>query len=184
MSRLARCLAIAAVSVLSACSSASFRSDWDTQADFTDYSQFSWFERIPRKMPPPGPSVSPIVVDRVERSVVNELEAKGFRSVPVKSADFLVTYYVGVDRRVSIHHMGYGWGGCCWRWGWGGGWRGGHSRVFTYPVGSVVVDVIDSGNRQLVWRGVGEAVFSRPDPSDERVAKVVSRIMVVFPPQG
>jgi len=184
MSRLARCLAIAAVAVLSACSSATYRSDWDTQANFTDYTQFAWFDRVPRRMPPPGPSVSPLVVERVERSVIAELEARGFSSVPVKSADFLVTYYVGIDRRVSIHHMGYGYPGWGWRWGWGGGWGGGHSRMHSYPVGSVVVDVIDSSSRQLVWRGVGEAVFTNPDPPDQKVAKVVSRILVDFPPQG
>jgi hypothetical protein len=35
-----------------------------------------------------------------------------------------------------------------------------------------------------VWRGVGEGAFTKMNPSDEKVAKKVSKILATFPPVG
>jgi hypothetical protein len=55
--------------------------------------------------------------------------------------------------------------------------------VRTSVEGTVVVDVLDGSHRRLVWRGIAEGVFTKPDPSDERVAEVVARLMESFPPR-
>jgi hypothetical protein len=46
----------------------------------------------------------------------------------------------------------------------------------------LVVDVSDTTERRLVWRGVSEGCFNGPTPSDEKVAKVVTKLMKRFPP--
>jgi hypothetical protein len=45
----------------------------------------------------------------------------------------------------------------------------------------VVVDVLDAGRRQLIWRGIAEGALRRPNPTDEDIAKVVNRLMASFP---
>lgn len=155
------------------CSSMTVRADHDSQYDFSTYSSFALFERKGKE--PRQPQMSPIVDQRIASTVAAELKAKGFESRSPRNADVLITFYTAVRRRVVIHHSGwYGWR----RWGWHGGTR----WVNSYPEGTLVIDIVDRRDRQLVWRGVGEGAFTKMNPSDEKVAKKVSRILASFPP--
>jgi hypothetical protein len=156
-----------------ACSSMTVRADHDSQHEFSDYSSFAIFERQGKEKK--QPQMSPLVDRRIGAAMTAELEAKGFASASPRNADFLVTFYTAVRRQVVIHHGGwYGWR----RWGWHGGAR----WVNSYPEGTLVIDIIDRRDRQLVWRGVGEGAFTKSNPSDEKVAKRVSKILQTFPP--
>jgi hypothetical protein len=149
------------------------RADHDSHYDFSEYSSFALFERQGKE--PRRPQMSPIVDQRIASTVAAELKAKGFVSSSPRHADVLVTFYTAVRRRVVIHHSGwYGWG----RWGWHGGAR----WVNSYPEGTLVIDIVNRRDRQLVWRGVGEGAFTKMNPSDEKVAKKVSKILETFPP--
>ena len=156
------------------CSSMTVRADHDSQHDFSAYSTFAIFERQGKE--PRKPQMSPIVDRRIATTMASELEGKGLESISPRDADFLVTYYTAVRRRVVINRAGgwYGWG----RWGM----RGGTTWVNSYPEGTLVIDIIDRRDRQLVWRGIGEGAFSKTNPSDDKVAKRVAKIMSTFPP--
>jgi hypothetical protein len=156
-----------------ACSSMTVRADHDSRHDFSTYDAFAIFERQGKEKN--RPQMSPIVDRRIGAAMAAELEAKGLDSTSAREADFLVTFYTAVRRRVVIQHTGwYGWR----RWGWHGGTR----WVNSYPEGTLVIDIIDRRDRQLVWRGVGEGAFTNTNPSDEKVAKRVAKILSSFPP--
>ena len=156
-----------------ACSSMTVRADHDSQNDFGAYSTFAVFERQGKENR--RPQMSPIVDRRIGASMAAQLEAKGFASTSARKADFLVTFYTAIRRRVVINRAGwYGWG----RWGY----RGGATWVNSYPEGTLVIDIIDRRSRQLVWRGVGEGAFTSTNPSDAKVAKRVAKILKTFPP--
>jgi hypothetical protein len=166
--------ALIIVPILS-CSSMTVRADHDSQNDFSGYASFAIFARQGNEKK--QPQMSPIVDRRIGDAMAAELRAKGFDTSSPHNADFLVTFYTAVRRRVVVHHGGwYGWRG----WGW----RGGTRWVNSYPEGTLVIDIIDRRDRQLVWRGVGEGAFSTTNPSDEKVAKRVAKILSSFPPQG
>jgi len=175
MRRLTRIVLAAAVIIPGlSCSSMTVRADHDSQHDFSAYSTFAIFERQGKE--PRKPQMSPIVDRRIAATMASELEGKGFDSTSPRGADFLVTFYTAVRRRVVINRAGgwYGWG----RWGM----RGGSTWVNSYPEGTLVIDIIDRRDRQLVWRGVGEGAFTKMNPSDDKVAKKVAKIMSSFPP--
>ena len=175
MRRLTRIVLAAAVIIPGlSCSSMTVRADHDSQHDFSAYSTFAIFERQGKE--PRKPQMSPIVDRRIAATMASELEGKGFDSTSPRGADFLVTFYTAVRRRVVINRAGgwYGWG----RWGM----RGGTTWVNSYPEGTLVIDIIDRRDRQLVWRGVGEGAFTKMNPSDDKVAKKVAKIMSSFPP--
>jgi hypothetical protein len=115
---------------------------------------------------------------RIQRSLSDSLEEMGFGQMSIGQADFAVTFHTGFNRQVVTFHSGFGGGR------WGGGFRSGTSTRRAYPVGSLVVDVYDIAERRLVWRGVGERVFNSTAPSDEKVSKVVARILRNFPPRS
>jgi hypothetical protein len=159
------------------CSSTKIYSDHNSAVDFADYSSFAWFDRPDHKRPAGRRGqMSPLVEDRVEKAVNLELDSRGLTESTPRRADFLVATYTSLQRKVRVSHVGYGYGR------WYGGLRGGTSYRHEYAVGSVVVDVIDPDRRELVWRGVAESAFSSPNPSDEKVAKVVARVLADFPP--
>ena len=155
------------------CSTMSVHADHDSEVDFTAYSSFAIFER-------PGkegrrPQMSELVDRRIASSTTSEIQSRGFSQSSPNSADFLVTFHTAVRQRVVVNRSGwYGRG----RWGWSGGTR----RVSTFPEGTLVIDIIDRRQRELVWRGVGETAFTTANPSDERVAQRVARILRDIPP--
>jgi hypothetical protein len=171
-------IAIAAclVTMTLACSSMTVRADHDFENDFSRYESFAMFERLgTQKNEQRRPQMSPLVDRRIASAMAADLQAKGFTASSPREADFLVTFYTAVRKRVVIQHAGwYGWR----RWGWHGGAR----WVNTYPEGTLVIDIIDRRDRQLVWRGVGQGAFTNSNPSDEKVAKRVSTILKTFPP--
>ena len=159
------------------CSSMTVRADHDSQHDFSAQASFAIYERQGKEHR--RPQMSPLVDSRIVSSMASELKLKGFDSTSPRNADLLVTFYTAVRRRVVVHHAGwYGWG----RWGRGWGWGGGTRWVNSYPEGTLVIDIVDRRDRELVWRGIGQGAFSKPNPSDEKVAKRVAKILSSFPP--
>jgi len=168
---------------LSGCSTASYVVDWDTTRDFSGYRTFAWYELAP----PRGQSAAPeapnaIVADRIHRAVTGVFGQRGFQPAAAGEADLLVTYGIVLRPGVRVYQTGWGdpYWGCC-GWGWGPRW--GHAWARTYVEGTLVVDVLDGSRRRLVWRGIAEGAFTSPNPSQERVAEVVTRLMQSFPPR-
>ncbi len=171
--------------LLSACSSVSYVSDWDTQKDFSGYQTFAWYELAAtpdRGAPPAAPNA--IVADRIRRSVQGELGGKGLTAEAAAEADLLVTYHIAIRQGMRVYNSGWGhpYRGC---WGWGGygyGWGGGYGSARLVTEGTLIVDVLDGKTRRLVWRGIAEGAFKKPNPSDDQVAKIVTRVLTDFPP--
>jgi hypothetical protein len=163
--------------------STSYVVDWDVTNDFSGDRTYAWYElATPRGEGVPQAVPNEIVADRVRRSVTATLEAKGLRPAAAGEADLLVTHGIVLQRGVRIYHSGWGgpYWGCC---GWGGGPGWGYTSARSYVKGTLVLDVLDGSRRRLVWRGIAEGGFTRPNPSDERVAEVVARVMESFPPR-
>jgi len=189
MDRGARSLVMGALLLMvGGCSSVTYIVDWDTQHDFSDYKTFAWFELAPspHRGQPPN-QANAIVAGRIRRSVTSEIEGRGLVKAEVGDADAMVTYALVLQSHSVMYHTGWAYPMGGWRWGWGGGgwggWGGGWSSSRIYTEGTLVVDVLDGKRRQLVWRGVAERAFKKPNPTDEQVAKIVARVMQDFTPQ-
>jgi hypothetical protein len=54
-----------------------------------------------------------------------------------------------------------------------------------YTVGTLVIDLFDARQRELVWRAVGEGKVNEqqrtPEESQERINQVVAQILEDFP---
>lgn len=172
----------AAVLLLSACST-TIQTDFDTQADFSKYSSYAWFIK-PEKNKPPTAGANQIVDRRIRRAIAGQLASKGFSETSAERADFLVTYYVSLSQQIRMYPTGwgYGWGPY---WGFGYGWwpGWGYGGTYVYNEGTIIVDVIDQGRRQLVWRGVVSRALSKSSSSQEKIDKAIARLMRGFPPE-
>jgi hypothetical protein len=155
------------------CSTMTVRADHDSQFDFGAYSTFALFERQGKERQ--RPQMSEIVDRRIAGAMNADLVSKGFSSTSPRDADFLITFYTAVRRRVVVNNAG--WYGHRWHY-WGGGTR----WVRSYEEGTLVIDIIDRRRRELVWRGVGEGAFTKSNPSNDKVAKRIARVLQTFPP--
>jgi hypothetical protein len=129
----------------------------------------------------PAWSAEPMLNNSITNQVIGgeirrAFEARGY-VYNAKDADFNVVYVANARERIEITNTGYygyyGYGGCC--------------NVYEYTEGTVIIDVVDPANKQLMWRGSAVAdVSDNPDKylKDQRkaVRKIVSRFPVVGTP--
>ena len=190
MKRIMPVVVLAALAVIvGSCSSTRYIVDHDTRHEFNNYSSYAWFQLAsPPDQAKPPTEANTILTRRSRWAIDGELVKKGLKSAEVGDADFLVTYSLVLQSRMVMYHTGWsmpmgGWG----RWGYGGwgygmGWSGGRSSLETYTEGTIVVDVLDTKTRTLVWRGIAENAFRKPNPDDEKVKKIVAKVLLDFPP--
>ena len=69
-----------------------------------------------------------------------------------------------------------------WRWrGWGGIST---TTVETVPVGTLVMDVYQTGSHHLVWRGMAHDTLSdNPEKNAKKLAKAIDKMLSKFPNQ-
>jgi hypothetical protein len=175
---IAACAAFAALG----CSS-TVQTDFDHQADFNSYSTFSWHQPPDSEQPIEG--ASQLVDRRIRNAITQNLQLKGLTATGPDEADLLVTYYTSLSSQMRFHTTGWGYG-----WGWGPYWSLGYSywpgwtwtTAHPYHEGTIVIDVVDRGKNQLVWRGVTTRVLGKKSHTAEKIDQSMNRVFADFPP--
>jgi hypothetical protein len=167
--------AITGAIALTGCSSTTYHSDWDSAADFGRFKTFAWFDHAGAEHQPDRPN--PILDVRIRRAIAEDLLAKGLEQTSPERADLLVTYFTAVDRQIRMYTTGYGYG-------YWGGWGMTYTQPYLHEQGTMIVDLVDNAKDQLVWRGTLTKALSSTTPSDDRVRKAVTRLLLDFPPRS
>ncbi len=171
---------------LAACATMRVGSDYDRQANFSNYHTFTLMQRQ-------HPNVqNPLVVSRAQDDIVQELTRKGYRqATDPAAADFAVDFTVGSRDRTDINsypepYATMGWGG----WGWGPGWWGGpywgnNIDVRQVREGTLSIDVFDAHTHRPVWHGWAKKDLTRKDieQSEEPIRRAVDAVLSNFPPR-
>jgi hypothetical protein len=161
------------------CSSVTVESDFDPEVDFTKFITFRWYEG----QPVPGDELVmyPLVRDRFIESISDGLISKGLTLMKEEGADLVVVIHAGKRDRMQVtnSYSGYGWYNTWWG-------PYGHTNVSYYEQGTVVIDLVDPGNKALVWRGIGSRAVQRydtPAEAEEAVDLIVGKILNRYPPK-
>lgn len=171
------------VTALASCSTVSVATDYDQNANFTNYKTFAFFK--------PGidkAEISDLDKKRILKAIESELMAKGFS----KSEDpsILVSIFTTAQQRVDVYNnYGWGWGGFggFGPWGWGpygyGGFYGGNN-VNKTTEGTLYIDLIDATKKELVWQGKGTGYLATDvQKKQTRINEIVNEIMNEYPPK-
>ncbi len=169
-------LSLALIVVLAGCgSSVRVQSDYDDTVDFSAYKTYQWMPQ------PTGANLEAgLAGPIIERSIESELNGKSMRQVE-SNPDIYVVYHAGVDEQITgayVDRWGYGYRGY---YGWG---RSADVRVESYTEGTLVVDIIDAGQKDLVWRGVATGAVNNPQKTREEIPQIVADLLADFPPSG
>ena len=157
---------------------ASVSVDFDEDNDFSGYKTYSWVDGTPAK--------NDLSHKRIVEAIEAQLAAKGLTQTEGK-ADVYVAYHGAVDaqQRLNVSNYGYGtWGGYRGYRGWG---VSGSTSVTSYDVhiGTLIIDIIDTGTDQLVWRGHAEkelAYKPNPEKSRKKLNKILGKMFRKYPP--
>lgn len=145
------------------------KTDYDHHANFSQLHTYS-FAKVQ--------TTDPLWQGRIENAIDHALQEKGWQRVD-KGGDVAVTA-VGSSHEQREYQTFYdGLGG--WRWG---GLRETTTQAVNYPVGSLVVDLYDAHNHQLIWRGVSsDTLTNNPQKNEKKMDKAVDKMFDHFPPK-
>ncbi len=167
------------------CSSISVNSDYDSSTNFEALQTFSWVAEV-EQAPEDARQGNSLVTARIEEAVVRSLSAKGYRRVDA-NPDFQVGYSVSTRRGIDVNSspsMGVSYGR---RGAYGGmGVSASTTDVREYTEGTLMIDMVDPGANQLIWRGTGQSRISESKTPEERTQNIneaVEKILAQFPPE-
>lgn len=144
------------------------RVDYDHHADFSHYRTYSW-----AKVETPNS----LWDERVKDAIDKALQAKGWTPVP-SGGDVSIVAVGTTNEKLTLHTFYDGFDG--WLWG---GFGDATTYEDTYQVGTLILDMFDSGTKKLIWRGSATDVLSsKPDKNVKDLEKSVDKMFERFPP--
>ena len=153
----------------------------------TDFSKFKTYKWVPMK---DAPKVDDLRDKQIKDAIDAELATKGLTKTDADTADLYVGYQAGIgtEKQFTSYNTGWGYGPGWYRGGWYGG-AGGMSttrgQTSTIYVGQLAVDMYDSKNHDLVWRGVASKTIdpkAKPDKQQTNLTKAVTKLLKNYPP--
>lgn len=180
-------IAILAIS-LASCSSTKISADYDKSVDFTKYKSFEYYGWAKES----DKLLNDLDKKRIEDSFANEFYARGLGYVAT-GGDLVITLFIVVEQKTETSanttSMGGGYGGYYggyYGYGPGYGWGPSYSTTtvstYDYEVGTLVCDVFDKANEQLIWEGiVSGTIDENPQTRDKNIPKTIAYLMKKYP---
>ena len=142
-------------------------SDYDHEVNFSQYKTFMWIQRPKCE--------EPFMAERIVSAINAQLKVKGLSEV-TEGADMAVgaNFATEEQHEWETYYSGSGWG-------WDGGWS--TTKVKTYEVGTLTVDLFDAKRKKLAWQGVAiDELSPHPRKRDREIGKEIEKMFKVFPP--
>jgi hypothetical protein len=139
----------------------------------TNFAQFHTFKWV---VISGGIHPDQIVDQEIKQAVVSQLTGKGLTQTDADNADLYVGYQVAVDQEKQWNAFGMGgfrFGGM------------GSATSSTINNGTLVVDIYDAANKQLIWTGRASKTLSpssNQQKNMENLNKAVAKMMKNYPP--
>jgi hypothetical protein len=171
--------------LISGCSPVTVNYDYDPAVDFSTVKTYSWGQP---NTTDDELARNPLLQKRIAASVDRYLQARGFSLVDPGQADVLIVMQAMIKEKMQVTDWGGPRGYYRDPWydpWWGGSAYGGRVDVSYYNEGTLVIDIVDSRKKELIWRGLGSSIVqSYKDPEKQQAAidKYVQEILDHFPP--
>ena len=160
------------------------RYNFDKNADFSKFKTYKWVTIKD------AAKVNDLTDKQIIAAVDAELATKGLTKTSDDSANLYIGYQAGIgqEKQFTSFSSDWGYGGGWYRGGWYGG-MGGMStttgQTSTIYVGQLALDMYDSANHDLVWRGLASKTISpkaKPEKQEKNLAKAVRKLLKNYPP--
>jgi len=166
-----------------ACTSFNVQTDHDATADFSTFKTFAFAGLA--DVNKGGIYDNSLMQKRIESAVERELTGKGLRQVGVdEHPDLLVHYWVNVQDKQRLESGGTSVGVARYRggYGWGAGYGGGVTTV-EYKEGTLILDLVEPAQNQLVWRAtIVGTLQDSAEQNTELGNKAIAKAFEDYPP--
>lgn len=146
--------------------------DYDRNVDFTNLMTYDWVP-VPEKA-----NINRLDIKRIKKMVNSEMQARGLRIAP-DNPDFLIAEHLVKKDKINVTDWGYGYGPY-------GRYRGrGGFSVYQYEEGTLILDLVDTKSKELIWRGAAKADLdgaTTPEKRDKLIREAAQKILKNFPP--
>jgi hypothetical protein len=151
------------------------RVDYDRTLAFSHYRTYQWIA-LPEAQPANGQFPNQLMQERIVRFIEDAMAAKGLRRVET-GGDVLIGYKMNVTEQQQFTTVGSGWG-----WGWGSEFS--TTTAETIFIGTLVIDIMDARQKQLIFQGASIAtISSRPQKNTKKLRKAINEIFEKYPPK-
>ena len=166
------------------CSGIKVSEDYEQGYDFSALKTFTW---KPNENNEYGITDNDLLDKRIRSAIQNSLLAKNYIQIDSGVPDFFISYNVTVEQKISNSNVSGGISlgrSSAGRYGSIGISTGSRARV--YNQGTLLIDVTDTVNNKLVWRGIGAQSVSEYPDSEKTTALInetVEKLLSQFPPE-
>jgi len=141
--------------------------------NFAKYHTYKWVSIQGASYP------NQIVDAQIKQSIDSQLAAKGFTKTDDDKADLYIGYQGSIDQEKQWNAYGMGGG-----LRWGGGMA--TAQASTISIGTLVLDMYDPSNKQLVWTGRATKTLD-PGANQQKKQKnldnAMKKLLKNFPPK-
>jgi len=166
-------LAAIAFALVAGCSTLKTNVGWDKQADFSRYRTWAWKDD--------GSIRDAVWKRRVEAVLEDELAKHGLsRSEENPNLWVAVHWRLSSETRVVSYDPAWGYTGA-WNY-----WAGPSvTHIYEVPSGTMILDLVDVGQKRLVWRATanGEIRANRENEErEQRLREIFAGLFAGYPP--
>jgi len=160
------------------------RYNFDKNSDFSKFKTYKW---VPLK---DAAKLNDLTDKQIIAAVDAELATKGLSRVDGDNADLYIGYQaaIGQEKQFTSFSSDWGYGGGWYRGGWygGPGMSTTTGQTSTIYVGQLALDMYDTANHDLVWRGVASKTLdpkAKPDKQERNLKKAIAKLLKNYPPR-
>jgi hypothetical protein len=165
------------LALLPGCSTIIVNYDYDAEMDFTSLKKYDWLS-VSEEL-----EFEHLVAKRLKNAIAMNLQSKGILH-SAQDPDFVIVLKGWKEEKKDVVHYPepsyHGYRGYDNHWG-----GRGHTAVYTYEEGTVIIDLISTATKKLIWRGTGTGIVEprlSPQERDKRINDAISKLLEDFPP--
>jgi len=159
------------------CSTVSYQYDYDPEVNYTGLKTFRWMPVSVQE------DIHTLNVKRLQEAVNAQLEAKGCK-MTTDSPDFLVSMHVTKEGKENVMTLNSSYRERT-MYMHGPHAAGPQYRAYQFEEGTLILDFVDAQSKELIWRGKAQGEvrnYSSPVKRNERIDKVVQKVLSKYPP--
>jgi hypothetical protein len=151
--------------------------NYDYDTDFAKFKTYKWVSIKNAQQ------VDDITARQITASIESALAKKGLTKTDADNADLYISYQTAIGAQKQLNAYGTGWG-----YGprWGGGMGTATVTQETIKTGTLDLDMYDSSNKRLVWRGAVSKTIdpgAKPDKRQKNLDKALDKLLKNYPPK-
>jgi Domain of unknown function (DUF4136) len=147
--------------------------DYDRSAHLSEYQTFGWDTPLEIEARNNPLYYNELNDKRIKNAVTVQLESRNYKYSD--HPDLQIHYHIIIDDKTIIRNDPYGY--------YGPYWMNTQMYVYEYQEGTLIIDLMDAKNDNLVWRGWITNFLKNRDPEkmEESIDKAVRMIFAQYP---